>query len=165
MRLVCLFAGLILTGLVPSVRPLACQTAHGGDSIFVVAAYDPGRDASADLKMAVRRAKAEGKRILLDVGGTWCVWCSILDTFIEEHAAVAEKLRANFVIMKVNWSPENQNRQFLSQYPEIPGYPHIYVLESDGSLLHSQNTYELESGSSYSEEAVLRFLEKWAPRR
>jgi hypothetical protein len=39
------------------------------------------------------------------------------------------------------------------------------VLESDGSLLHSQNTYELESGNSYSEEAVLRFLEKWAPRR
>jgi thiol:disulfide interchange protein len=99
------------------------------------------------------------------VGGTWCIWCAILDTFIKEHPAVAEKLRESFLIMKVNWSPDNQNRSFLSRYPAIPGYPHIYVLESDGSFLHSQGTAVLEKGSSYSEDAVLRFLEKWAPRR
>jgi thiol:disulfide interchange protein len=146
-------------------RPSAGQTAEGGDSIYVVAEYDSSRDPFSDLEMAIERAQRESKRILLDVGGTWCVWCSILDTFIAEHPAVAEKLREGFLIMKVNWSPDNQNRSFLSSYPEILGYPHIYVLESDGSLLHSQNTAELESGSSYSEEAVLRFLEQWTPPR
>lgn len=165
MRLAPYLAVLFLTSLVPCARPLACQTTEGGDSYYVVSEYDPGRDPSADLKTAVERAKVEGKRILLNVGGTWCVWCAILDTFIEEHPAVAEKLRESFLIMKVNWSPGNQNRSFLSRYPAIPGYPHIYVLASDGSLLHSQNTAELESGSSYSEDAVLRFLGKWAPRR
>jgi hypothetical protein len=34
-------------------------------------------------------------------------------------------------------------------------------LESDGSLLRSQDTSELESGISNSEDAVLRFLEEW----
>jgi dienelactone hydrolase len=135
------------------------------DSIFVVAVYDPGRDPFADLETAIERAQAEGKRILIDVGGTWCVWCSILDSYIEEHPAVAEKLRANYVVVKVNFSLENRNEPFLSRYPEIPGYPHIYVLDSDGTLLHSQNTAELESGNSYSEDAVLRFLDEWAPQR
>ena len=41
-------------------------------------------------------------------------------------------------------SDENENKAFLSKYPEIQGYPHLYVLEKDGTLLQSQNTAELE---------------------
>ncbi|MGD2217663.1 MAG: thioredoxin family protein, partial [Gemmatimonadales bacterium] len=160
-----ILAALLLIGPSFWARPLAGQAVELDESIYAVADFDPGRDPFADLKMTVERAKTEGKRILLDVGGTWCVWCAILDTYIAENTAVAEKLRESFLVMKVNYSPANRNAEFLSSYPEIPGYPHIFVLESDGSFLHSQFTGYLESGSSYSEEAVLRFLEKWAPRR
>ena len=70
--------------------------------------------------------------------------------------------------LKVNFSPENQNRSFLRRYPRIPGYPHIFVLESDGRFLHSQGTAELESGRSYSRrntDAVHRSVENPALTR
>jgi len=28
--------------------------------------------------------------------------------------------------MKVNFSPENENKAFLARYAEIPGYPHLF---------------------------------------
>ena len=63
--------------------------------------------------------------------------------------------------MKVNKSDENDNTDFLSKYPEIPGYPHFFVLDQDGTFLHSQGTGELESGQGYDEEVFLSFLKKW----
>ena len=58
---------------------------------------------------------------------------------------------------------ENQNAEFLGQYPQIHGYPHIFVLESDGTFLHSQDTAVLEEGRTYNEGALLEFLKEWVP--
>ena len=63
--------------------------------------------------------------------------------------------------MKVNYSDENANASFLTNYPEVPAYPHFFVLDSDGSFLHSQGTSELEEGRGYNEAVFLAFLEKW----
>jgi len=65
--------------------------------------------------------------------------------------------------MKVNMSEENDNEAFLSAYPEVPAYPHFFVLDSDGTFLHSQNTAELEQGQGYHEERFLEFLSQWKP--
>jgi len=132
-------------------------------SFYVVAEYDEARDPSADLEMAVARAGVEGKRILLEVGGEWCGWCKRLDLFIHEHATIFERLQGGFLIVKVNFSRGNANEDFLGDYPSIPGYPHIFVLEKDGTFLHSQGTSELEEGSSYNENAILAFLDAWKP--
>ena len=130
-------------------------------SFFTVAEYDPARDPVKDLEATVQRAQAEGKRILLDVGGEWCAWCHALDAYIQENEAVHDALQQHFLIMKVNYSQENDNQAFLSKYPGISGYPHLFVLESDGTFLHSQGTAPLEEGVSYNEEVFLAFLKKW----
>jgi hypothetical protein len=130
-------------------------------SIYTVAKYDPQRDPAMDLAATVLAARDSNKRILLQVGGEWCGWCHKLDAYIAEHTAVSQAIGDNFVIMKVNYSDDNKNEAFLAQYPTIPGYPHLYVLESDGTLLHSQNTVELEEGSSYNEAALLAFVDRW----
>jgi len=72
-------------------------------------------------------------------------------------------LAQGYLVVKVNWSRENRNEAFLSQYPSIRGYPHIFVLEKDGTFLHSQNTAELEEGRSYDLDVMLAFLDRWAP--
>ncbi len=61
-------------------------------------------------------------------------------------------------------SDENNNAEFLSEYPEIPGYPHFFVLDQDGTLLHSQGTGELESGRGYDEDLFIAFLNAWKPK-
>ena len=127
------------------------------------AGYDPNADPNADLAAAKVVAQESGRRILLKVGGEWCSWCHALEKFVHSTPAVEKALKKNYVVVKVNYSDENENAEFLSQYPEIAGYPHIFVLEGDGSLLHSQNTGDLEAGEGYDTQAFTDFLNTWSP--
>ena len=127
------------------------------------ASFDPKRDPASDLETAKVEAQRGGKRVLLDVGGEWCSWCHILDKFVEGDAEIRSFRDANYVWMKVNYSEENENQAFLSKYPEIKGYPHLFVLDADGKLLHSQFTGELEKGKGYDREKFFAFLKAWAP--
>jgi thioredoxin-related protein len=127
------------------------------------ASFDPQRDPARDLETAKVEAQRGSKRILLDVGGEWCSWCHILDKLVEEDAEIRSFRDANFVWMKVNYSEENQNKAFLSAYPEIKGYPHLFVLDADGKLLHSQFTGDLEKGKGYDRKKFFAFLKDWAP--
>jgi thioredoxin-related protein len=131
------------------------------DVIYTVGEYDPARDPQVDLVATVSRAQADNKRILLQVGGPWCGWCHRLDTYIATHPAVTKAIGDHFIIMKVNYSDQNENAAFLEKYPKVAGYPHLYVLDTDGTILHSQGTAELEEGDSYSESAILEFLNAW----
>ncbi len=124
--------------------------------------FDPKRDAAKDIRNACKEAKLSKRKVLLDIGGEWCIWCRRLDTFFIKNKDVAEYLHKNYVVVKVNYSEENKNEKVLLKYPEIPGYPHFFVLNADGSLLHSQETGELEAGKGHDHDKVLAFLKKWA---
>ena len=124
--------------------------------------YDPRRDPANDIQDAIIEAGKTSKRILLEVGGEWCVWCHIMDRYFEENPKLLEFREKNFVMVKINFSRENENKKLLSRYPAIPGYPHIFVLDTNGKLLHSQDTSKLESGKSYDLEKFFSFLRKWA---
>lgn len=136
-----------------------------GEVYKPVLTYDPQRNASADLKQAIAEAQRTHRRILLDVGGQWCIWCKYLDTFFEAHPDLKELRDRNYVWMKVNMSSENENRQFLSQYPSIPGYPHLFVLTTEGRFYHSQETKPFEDGKGYNPDRIKEFLNKWAPQQ
>ena len=132
-------------------------------AFYTVDHYDDNRDPAEDLKTTIARAKAEKKNILIQVGGDWCGWCKLMSQFIETDDKVKECVSSNYLLMKVTYDQNNKNVAFLSQYPEISGYPHLFVLDSDGKLLHSQGTAELEEGHGYNERVYLEFLEKWKP--
>jgi thiol:disulfide interchange protein len=130
------------------------------------AKFDPARDADADIKAAATEAKRSGRRVILDVGGEWCGWCHTLDRYFAEHPDLKKYRDEHFVWLKINMSPENENRAVLSRYPGIPGYPHLFVLDQDGKLLQSQGTSPLEEGPSYNLDRMTAFLTKWtAPAR
>ncbi|MBN9663201.1 MAG: thioredoxin family protein [Acidobacteria bacterium] len=127
--------------------------------------YDPKANPAADLTRAVEQARKEKKNILLDVGGEWCSWCHRLDQFFAANAGLLETREKNFVFLKVNFSPENENKEFLGQFPKIEGYPHLIVLDSNGKLLKSQETDVLEEGKGYNLQRFSAFLAQWAPKR
>jgi thioredoxin-related protein len=127
--------------------------------------FNPVRNPEEDLKMAIDYAKATNKRIILDVGGEWCIWCHRIDDFMNKTEEVKSLLDKYFVIVKINYSKENKNEKFLSQYPAIEGYPHFFVLEGNGKLLHSQNTGELEKDKDYDKDKFLSFLNNWLPQK
>ena len=127
--------------------------------------FDAARDPARDLEVALRMAQATGRRVVVEVGGEWCSWCHILDRFFEANPDLKRFRDANYIWLKVNWSPENQNEAFLRRYPAIPGYPHFFVLDPGGKLAFSQNTSELEAKKNYDPAAMHAFLVKWAPKR
>jgi len=125
--------------------------------------FDPTKNPSEDLKIAVKTATAENKRILLDVGGEWCIWCHRIDEFIETNEDVKSSLTSAFVILKVNYSKENKNLELLKKFsfPQRFGFPVFVVLDGEGKLLHTQNSSYLEDGEGYSAEKVVDFLHQW----
>lgn len=125
--------------------------------------FDPARDAARDLRTAQALAKAQGKRVLVDVGGEWCAWCHIMDRFFDANPELRAQRDANFVWVKVNYSSANRNAALLSRWPNVAGYPHLFVLDAAGTLLRSQDTGELEEGQGYSRERFAAFLERWSP--
>ena len=86
-----------------------------------------------------------------------------MDSFFEKNPELLSYREKNFVMLKVNFSDENKNEQVLSKYPQINGYPHIFVLDRDGKFLHSQDTAQLEEGKSYNFTKFMAFLKQWSP--
>lgn len=126
--------------------------------------YDPQRDPTKDLAAASEEAKRSNKNIFVVVGGEWCSWCHALERLFEEHSDLEALLDKNYVTMKVSMSQENPNRAFLSHFPYIHGYPHIFILDSSGKLVHSQPTNVLEDDRSYNANRFKSFLEKFVPK-
>jgi thiol:disulfide interchange protein len=123
-------------------------------------AYDVTRDPAKDLQDAIALATKTNKRILLEVGGDWCVYCNIMDETFESHPQLRKARDENYVTMRVNYSKENPNEAFLSHYPKIPDYPHFFVLDSKGVLLYSQPTHGFEHGKKYNVAKIDAFLRR-----
>ena len=124
--------------------------------------YDPKANPQSDLSIAIKKAQKSNKKILLEVGGDWCPWCKKLNKLFNENKEIANLLNKYFIVLKVNYSKENKNQEFLSKYPKIEGYPHIFILNKNGELLHSQNTGDLESGDHHDPDKVIKFLKEWS---
>jgi thiol:disulfide interchange protein len=125
--------------------------------------YDPARNAEQDIENALAEARRTHKNILLEVGGEWCVWCHIMDKFFATNPDLLAFRDSHYITVKINVSSKNENKAILSKYPSIPGYPHLFVLDPDGTLLRSQFTGDLEAGKSYNHDKLMAFLKKWAP--
>ena len=162
--------------LLSALLPLILLAACGGSETEVASAeaevsdahisqihvdFEESADPYADLQTAIDMAQDEEKYILLDVGGEWCSWCHLIDAYIETNAPTREAFACAFVILKVNYSEDNPNEEFLSQYPERQGYPHFFVLDSEGEFVASQGTGDLEEGRGYNEAAMVGFAEPY----
>lgn len=137
-------------------------TNQSDGDFYTVSSYDESRDPSDDLAATVARAKAEEKRVILQIGGDWCGWCSRITDFMSTNTKVRSHLEKNFLVMKVTY-PGEYAEDFLSTYPKCEAYPHFFVLDGNAELLVSQGTGELEKGDGYDEDVFMAFLTKWGP--
>ncbi|TAL47731.1 MAG: DUF255 domain-containing protein, partial [Chitinophagaceae bacterium] len=44
--------------------------------------YKPAEDAEKEIDGAVKKAKAEGKHVFIQIGGNWCIWCARFNDFV-----------------------------------------------------------------------------------
>jgi thiol:disulfide interchange protein len=150
----------VLLSSLAAIAALALAPAWGSPAL--PERFDPQRDAAADLRQALTLAQAQGKKVLVDVGGEWCAWCHIFDRFVAARPQVRKALQDHYIVLKLNYSPQNRNEPLLSRWPRAKGYPHFYVLDAEGKVVASQPSGELEAGKDYDEGKVLAFLQRHA---
>lgn len=127
--------------------------------------YEAKADPFAVVATAVKQAAAEKKLVLVIAGGDWCIWCHYLYDFLEGNDDINGALHELFVIAKVYKGDDNENKEFYATLPKAAGYPHFWILGSDGKLLQSQDTVVLEDGGkSYDRVAWENFLARWRER-
>jgi thioredoxin-related protein len=147
-----------LLALAPATAAARSERAGG---LYVNETYSPRANPYQDLERGIQRATAENKRILIIVGGDWCVWCDILQRYLADEGEVHAAFEGSFVVVKVNWSRENENTAFLSGFPPAEGYPYFLILDRNGAYLGNQDTGALENGRGYDRARMLAFATRW----
>ena len=128
--------------------------------------YDSHANARADIAAALKRAKLEHKRVILDFGGDWCGDCQVLYIYLHQPQN-QQILDKNFVIVSIDIGHEHdgpyRNVDIAKQYgiPLEKGTPALAVLESNGRLLYSQKNKEGEMLVRTDITSVTEFLNKW----
>lgn len=127
--------------------------------------YNPLANAKKDVAAAVAKAKAEGKNVLIQVGGNWCIWCYRFHDFVQKDTALTRIMNENYVVYHLNWSPENKNLDYLKKlgFPQRFGFPVFVVLDGKGNRLHTQDSGLLEKEKSYDAAKVRGFFKAWSP--
>jgi len=128
--------------------------------------YKPAEDAEKEIAGAVKKAKAGGKHVFIQVGGNWCIWCARFNDFVTTDKQIDSLINANYIVYHLNYSKENYNSKLLAKYgfPQRFGFPVFLVLDGQGKLLHIQNSAYLEEGKGYNRTTVINFFYDWIPR-
>lgn len=126
--------------------------------------YKPTEDAKEALAKKVKQAKDKNKHVLVQIGGNWCVWCYRLNDMVNADKQLDSTMNANYEVYHLNYSKENKNNELLKKYgfPQRFGFPVLLVLNEKGELLHTQNSWYLESGKGYDKEKLLAFFNDWS---
>lgn len=157
---------LLLPTLGQSALPASPTDAAGAATAAAYApvhSFDPARDGAADVSAAIAEAHRTGKRVLMDVGGNWCGYCDQMERLFHDHPDLVELRDAGFITVAVYVGPGGKNQPLLARYPKLEGIPHLFVLDGDGAVLHSQHATELRSNGGYDARKVEEFLRRWSP--
>lgn len=128
--------------------------------------YNPQENADSALMKVIGEARKSNKHVLLQIGGNWCKWCMLFNNFITTDASIDSLVRASYVVYHLNYSPENRNKDLLSDlgFPQRFGFPVFCILDENGLRIHTQDSALLEEGEGYNKNKVWSFLVNWSPK-
>lgn len=126
------------------------------------------------IDQAIAKAKSEGKFVICQVGGNWCIWCLRFADFITNDTTISKLINDNFEYIHVNYNPrKSEGAEKAAQAAALMarldncgrfGFPVFVVLDDAGKVIHIQDSSFLEEGKGYSQEKVLRFFKNWTPK-
>ena len=135
--------------------------------------YDESVNPMEQIDKALAKAKSGNKFVICQVGGNWCPWCLRFADFVEKDSVVNKVVNDNFELIHVNYNPRkaagetaaNEAAKLMQRLgnPARFGFPVFVVLDTDGNVLHIQDSSFLEEGKGYSEKKALRFFNCWTP--
>lgn len=126
--------------------------------------YDESADAREQIAAALKLAKKENRRVLIQWGANWCGWCHLLHDKFAKDAKIAKTLRYEYDVVLVDIGRWSKHMDLAKEYGADlrgSGVPYLTVLDADGRPLANQETGSLEAeGETPGHDAakVLKFL-------
>lgn len=124
--------------------------------------YHPEEDGDKRISELLKQAKKERKKMLIQIGGNWCIWCLRFNHLVTTNPELKTILDKKYVFYHLNFSPENKNEKAFAKYgnPGVQfGYPAFLILNAKGEVLFTQKSEDLESGKGYDTKKVKKFLQ------
>jgi len=82
-----------------------------------------------DFPNAMKRARSEGKPVLVNFYADWCVWCKRLDSTTLSDAKVAALLSDR--VIPVHLDVDGDGRELSNEY-RVDGLPTVLILDPSG---------------------------------
>ncbi len=127
--------------------------------------YPDGVDADRAVAVAKVRAARSGKRLLIDLGGNWCLDCRILAGTMELPELKAFMAK-HFVIVAVDVGRFDKNLQIPAHYgitQRLAGVPAVLIVDpKTDRLVNKGRETALADARSMSPQALADWLAQWA---
>jgi thiol-disulfide isomerase/thioredoxin len=125
--------------------------------------YDVNADANAEIDAALVRAKSEGKRLIVDLGGNWCGDCRVFAA-IMDLPEVKKYVDAHYEVVLVNVGRYDTNLDVPARFGlEKPhAAPSTLIISPDGKLLNGDDLVALKDARDMTPQQVVDWLAHWA---
>jgi thiol:disulfide interchange protein len=149
----------MLTLLGSKVTPTT-SVARGGTAQMI---YDPRANPNAAIDEALKAAKTDHKRVLLDFGADWCPDCQVLAQLFEDPK-VKPFLDAHYHVVRIDVGRWDNNLDVAKRYgnPIEKGIPAVVILDADANTITSTAGGELANARTASANDILTFIQQSA---
>ena len=129
--------------------------------------YDTHADGEQLLAEALQSARAENKRVLLDMGANWCSDSQAMFHLLTTNAHIRRVIQENYVFTMVDVNKHGlsaRNEKLVERLgnPISNGIPALLVLDADGKVLNTDAAERLTDSDHDRPAIVLAYLRKWA---
>ena len=121
-------------------------------------------DAEQALGVAVARAAAAGRRVLVVFGANWCPDCWALDEILA-HPLVAPLVHVGFEPVRLGVGHRDRHLATAERLgiDYQAGIPAAVVLDGEGHVVHATRRGELRSARTLSALEFAAMLREWLP--
>jgi thiol-disulfide isomerase/thioredoxin len=125
------------------------------------APFSESADAHADVALAISRAAATHKYVLLDFGGNWCPDCRVTSGVLMMKE-VEPWVARNFVVVPIDVGRMTKNLDIAEAYGQkIHAVPTMVVLDATGRMLNAGNPTALSNARAMTPQAIVDTLNGW----
>ena len=133
-------------------------------SVATVQPYNEAANADAQVAAAFARAQKSHKRVLIDLGGNWCVDCIVLANFVR-LPEMRRFMEAHYEEVLVDVGRFNRNLQVPARFgitERLKGVPALLIVTPEGKLVNGDNIFATADAHSMTPQAIAAYLAKYA---
>ena len=132
--------------------------------------YNTRADGEQQLVEVLRQARAEHKRVLLDLGANWCSDSQAMFGLLSTNREIQRFISDNYVFEMIDVNQHGlhaRNTRLVERFgnPITNGIPVLLIFDENGRLLNVDPSERLRDSDHAHPTLVLAYLRKWAGQR